>query len=249
MANVATTQAAMTDPRSYRLPDIPEKHPDDMTSFKHLAENSNAGRVKIHLDEPETTIVFGEKFICARPGSSRRYPDLGIARNASPLLFHENNGYIVSNQGKPPDFVLEIASKGTAHIDLGIKARFYAELGIPEYWRFDETGDWHKTKLAGDRLVDGIYIPMPLDILSDQEQRGYSAALGLYLCWKDGELDFYDPVAEDYIPSLQSERRRADQADRLRQHERRRADNEARLRHLAEQRVQELERKLDELQH
>ena len=35
------------------------------------------------------------------------------------------------------------------------KRAAYAGLGIPEYWRFDETGDFHGTRLAGDRLETG----------------------------------------------------------------------------------------------
>ena len=31
--------------------------------------------------------------------------------------------------------------------------------------------------------------------------RGYSAVLGLYLCWEEGRLRFYDPVAGRYLPT------------------------------------------------
>ena len=37
-------------------------------------------------------------------------PDLLVALRADPETYRENNGYIISDQGKPPDFVLEIAS-------------------------------------------------------------------------------------------------------------------------------------------
>ena len=49
MTSLHAAKPAPADPFAYRLPDIPEKHPDDMTSFKHLAENGNVGRVKTHL--------------------------------------------------------------------------------------------------------------------------------------------------------------------------------------------------------
>ena len=101
------------NPWAYRLPDIPEKHPDDMTSSKHLAKGGNQGRVEIHLGNPETTIVSGELYICAAPGTPVRYPDLLVAFDADPGLYEANNGYVVSLQGKPPDLVLEIASRHT----------------------------------------------------------------------------------------------------------------------------------------
>ena len=45
----------------------------------------------------------------------------------------------------------------------------YAALGIPEYWRFDETGNYHGVRLAGDRLVNGQY--QPIDIVKAKRFR------------------------------------------------------------------------------
>ena len=227
------------NPRDYRLPDIPEKHPDDMTSFVHLTETSNVGRVKIHLGNPDTTIVSGEHYICAAPGGRIRYPDLLVAFDADPELYKANNGYVVSLQGKPPDLVLEIASRHTWQTDLEIKPAFYAGLGVREYWRFDETGEFHKTRLAGERLVNGQYEPITIYELPDGELRGYSEVMGLYFCWRAGQLDWYDPDAEDYIPSQETERRRADAERRLREQERQRAE-------AAEARIRELEAQLQQ---
>ncbi len=230
MADIHSTQAATLDPRAYRLPDIPEKHPDDMTSFKHLAETGNAGRVKRHLGYPEATILSGERYVCSAPGAPKRYPDLLVAFEADPDLYEANNGYVVSLQGKPPDFVLEIASRHTGHIDVGAKVDFYADLGVREYWRFDETGEFHGAHLAGGRLVNGRYEPITIDELPDGEIRGYSEELALYLCWRRGSLDWYNQLTEDYIPSLESE-------SRLKEEERR-------LRLDAEKRIRELEERL-----
>ncbi len=224
-------QTATLNPQTYRLPDIPEKHPDDMTSFRHLAETGNVSRVKRHLGSPEATIVSGERYIQSTQGDPIRYPDLLVAFDADPDLYEANNGYVVSLQGKPPDFVLEIASKHTGHIDVGEKVDFYAGLGVGEYWRFDETGEFHGTRLAGDLLVNGQYRPIAVHELPDGEIRGYSEALGLYICWREGELDWYDSIAEDYIPSLESEIQLRRQAERrIRQAERRIRQLEAELR-------------------
>ena len=48
---------------------------------------------------------------------------------------------------------MEVASRITGSLDPEDKPAKYAALGISEYWRFDETGDFHGAKLAGDRLV------------------------------------------------------------------------------------------------
>ena len=54
----------------------------------------------------------------------------------------------------------------------------YAALGIPEYWRFDRTGEHHGARLAGDRLLDGVYVPMRIDEMQEGVLQGYSAAIG-----------------------------------------------------------------------
>ena len=234
MTSRHTIQTAPQNPPAFRLPDIPEKHPDDMTSFKQLAENGNVGRLKTHLAHPEATIVSGERYICAVPGSPMRYPDLLVAFDADPGLYEANNGYVVSFQGKPPELALEIASRRTAQIDVEVKPGFYASLGVREYWRFDETGEFHGTRLAGDRLVNGQYHPIVVNELPDGELRGYSETLALNFCWRQGRLDWYDPNAEDYIPSLKSEHQRANS-------EQQRANCEHELRQQAEERVRQLE--------
>ena len=147
-----------------------------------------------------------------------RYPDLLAAFDADPELYEANNGYVVSLQGKPPELALEVASRHNWRADIEVKPGFSPSLGIREYWRFDETDEFHGARLAGDHLIDGQYHPIIVDELSDGELRGYSEALGLYLCWRQGRLDWYDPSTEDYIPSLESERQLRQQAEeRVRQ--------------------------------
>ena len=47
-----------------------------------------------------------------------RYPDLLVSFDADPIAYYRSNGYIISEQGKPPDFVLEIASASTGKVDV-----------------------------------------------------------------------------------------------------------------------------------
>ncbi|MCY3544790.1 MAG: Uma2 family endonuclease [Chloroflexi bacterium] len=202
----------------FRLPDIPEKHPDDMTTSKHLAQNGNMYNLSQHLGKQETTIVSGDRYMCQTPGSAMRYPDLLVAFNADPILYELHNGYVISEQGKPPDFVLEIASRRTGAVDTGVKRDYYESLGIAEYWRFDETGEYHGARLAGDILSDGRFRPAAIEALAGDALKGYSAALGLYLHWEAGQLAFYDPATGAPIASLETERARADHAEaRVRQ--------------------------------
>ena len=216
----------------FRLPDPPGREPDDMTSAEHLSETGLHHHLKQFLGNPDTTIVSGEKYVTARRGGDMRYPDLLVAFGVDPALYRETNGYVIEEQGKPPDWVLEIASEGTGNIDVGEKREFYERLGITEYWRFDHTptGQWHGTRLAGDRLVNGEYVPIEIEELPDGSLQGYSPALNLHLRWIEGELAFYDPATGRPIATFESERQRAD------------TERAGRL--AAEARVRELEERL-----
>ena len=95
------------------LPDPPEREPEAMTSFQHLAKNGNLHHLIQFLGNPDTTIVEGERFIVLEPGTpafERLVPDLVIAFEVDPATYREDNGYVISRQGKPPDFIMEIAS-------------------------------------------------------------------------------------------------------------------------------------------
>ena len=114
-----------------------------------------------------------------------RYPDLLIAFNANPAANRARLGYLIPEQGKPPDFVLEVASQTTGERDETTKRADCARMGVPEYWRFDESGGrYHNAPLAGDSLVDGMYAPIPIHRTDDNYLWGRSAVLNLDICWK-----------------------------------------------------------------
>ena len=242
-----------TKPRAARtfppLPYPPERKPEDMTSFDHLTKNGGAHHLAQHFGHPDTTIVGGERYIIREPdtpAADRRFPDLLIAFGADPEAYQDSNSYVISEQGKPPDFVMEIASESTGQEDTGNKRTWYADLGIPEYWRFDQTGRFHGSRLAGDRLVDGQYEPISIDEIEVEEGvlQGYSAALGLFVRWERGELRWHDPTTGQEIPTFEQERegRLAEREGRLAERDGRLAEQDGRL--AAEARVRELEAEL-----
>ena len=112
------------------------------------------------------------------------------------------------------------------------KRQIYAEIGVPEYWRFDRSGgDYYGEPLAGERLVDGIYQPAPLSGEPDGILKGYSPALRLSLCWDNQMLRFYDPQSGEYLRNFEAEQTRA--------------DSEQAARERAEARVRELQEELE----
>ena len=117
-----------------------------------------------------------------------RYPDLLVSFDADPIAYYRSNGYIIAEQGKPPDFVLEIASASTGKVDVTDKRRDYARRRIREYWRFDETGEHHGTRLAGDRLVGDHYEEIPIDEPDAETLQGHSEVLDLDLAVATGRV-------------------------------------------------------------
>ena len=191
------------------LPDTPEREPDDMTSAQHLSENGNLHHLAQYLGNPDSTIVSGERYIVPTPGTpsnQRIAPDMLISFNANPALYRRDNSYVISRQGKPPDLVMEIASRRTSETDVESKPARYAALGISEYWRFDETGEFHGARLAGDRLVDGRYEPVLIESVEEGILQGYSAVLNMFIRWENGELRWHDPETGRHIPTLADER-------------------------------------------
>ena len=189
-------------PRSVRLPD-PEPWDLDVTTFEHVLIQGYPAALIHHLGNPESTIVISETGASLRPTTRYadvRFPDLLIAFDVDPDARRDSNGYIVSEQGKPPDFVLEVASSSTGRNDETVKRDYYETMGVGEYWRFDSSGgQWHSAALAGDLLADGVYQSIPVEQGTDGIYRGYSAALRLELHWDDGHLRWWDPVGNRYL--------------------------------------------------
>ena len=67
--------------------------------------------------------------------------------------------YTISEIGKPPDFVLEVASEGTGRRDYTVKRDIYAGYGVTEYWRFDHTGGAIPQCSAGRRPAGQRRVP------------------------------------------------------------------------------------------
>ena len=248
MTTLGTTFARTPQVReTFVFPDPPYDPDDKMTSFDHLTITGTAHSLMVHLGNRETTLVAGDHYLAVAPTrnlSGVRYPDLLVAFGVDPEAYRRSNAYVISEQGKPPDFVLEVASRSTGHVDVTEKRADYAALGIGEYWRFDETGAYHGARLGGDRLVEGEYVPIEIEELADNSLQGYSAALDLYLRWADGELAFYDPATGEPIATLETERRGRFAAEAHVKTERVRADTEQARAEAAEARVRELEERL-----
>ena len=103
--------------------------------------------------------------------------------------------YLVWEEGKVPEFVMEFSSKNTYRNDLTDKIDIYASLKIQDYFLYDAEGLYLPSPLMGFELVDGIYVPVP-----PGANGGFrSSSLGLDFHLRDEGLGIYDPVANEWV--------------------------------------------------
>ena len=99
-----------------------------------------------------------------------------------------------------------MASPTTGVRDYTYKRNRYAELGIPEYWRFDPSGgEYRDAALAGDRLGGDGYNPIEIETIGEDVFGGHSDVLGLDIRWEYGQLRFYDPAEGRYLMTFDEE--------------------------------------------
>ena len=219
---------------------FPDAPPEELTAFFHINFPGYPPSLAEHFGNPDTTIILSQVAAALIPTRSYEgvlYPDLLIAFDVNPGLWGARNGYLIPEQGKSPDFVMEVASESTARRDETVKREAYAAMSVPEYWRFDPTGGRrYSTHLAGDRLVDGLYLPITIHRTDDEHLWGHSDSLNLDLCWEEGNLRFWDPESRRYLHTFMEESAARREAEvRASEAEVRVAAAEARVRQLEEE--------------
>ena len=182
--------------------------------------------------------VSGNLYICYEQG----VPDAVVSPDVF-VIFGANKQKRTSykvweENGKTPSWVLEVTSASTRNTDSKEKPQKYAQMKVAEYFQYDPTGDYLKPhQLKGFRLVKGKYEPMPLEFLEDGVISIVSEALGLELRVISGQLRFYDPVADQLLPSYAQTRDLAILAEQQRDAEAQARANAEQQRDAAEQRL------------
>ena len=157
--------------------------------------------LRAHFRDSTDIYVSGDLFIYLEEGKPENCiaPDVFVVLGAGN---HMRNTYkLWEEPGGAPDFVLEIVSPSTWRADLGAKRALYASLGVGEYWLHDPHGRHLHPALAGHRLVDGHYTPLPATVLPGGPAI-HSDTLALELRLDGERLRFFDPTVEEYLPDL-----------------------------------------------
>ena len=113
---------------------------------------------------------------------SFRGPDFFVVLGVDPTL--PRNSWVVENEGKYPDVIVEILSKSTAHKYRGEKKTIYERIfKTPEYFLYDPD----RRTVEGFRLVKGRYAPIAPDV----HGRLWSERLELSFGMHDNNLRFF----------------------------------------------------------
>ncbi len=173
--------------------------------------------LNIYFQNRDDIYVSGNLFIYYKKG----VPSAVIAPDVFVVIGVEKKkrlSYKVwQEEGKVPNFVLEITSATTQENDETEKPLKYAALGVQEYFQYDPIGDYLTPRLKGSRLVEGKYESIASNYLADDVLSIKSEQLGLDLRLIDGELRFYDPSTEKKLLSYQETEFARQQAEFARQ--------------------------------
>lgn len=164
--------------------------------------------------------VSGNLLLFYEQGNKRKHvsPDVFVVFGVPKLPDRLN--YILWDEGKAPDVVIEITSKTTRREDQTKKRELYRDvLRIREYFQFDPTEDYLRPSLQGHWLAGGSYVA--IEPAADGALR--SDVLGLLLRREGKELRLFDSTTGQRI---------AKTAERLRE---------------AESEIEELRQRLDAL--
>ncbi len=176
-----------------------------------------------YQDRPDV-YVSGNLFLHDQLGKPRKKPIAPDVFIVFGVPKKKRRNYLLWEEGKGPDWVLEVASRGTFRKDLGEKKELYAMVfGVKEYFLYDPDHKYLPSPVMGYRLEGGSYVP-----IAPVEHRLPSEVLGLELGEWEGELRFYDPLTKAWVLKP--------------------AQQEAKARQQAEARAQQAEAELDQLQ-
>ena len=140
--------------------------------------------------------VSGNLLLFYEPGNRRRHvsPDVFVVKG---IPKHERPNYLMWEENKAPDFVIELTSKSTRKEDVEEKFQLYRDtLRVKEYFLFDPRNEYLRPSLRGYRLRGGKYAP-----IRPTKGRYPSQVVGLHLARHNGTLRLYDPRSENWLPT------------------------------------------------
>lgn len=164
-----------------------EIHRDDMIDLIQTLQD--------FFDADPMVCVSGNMLMFYEEGNRRKHisPDVFVVRG---IPKKQRDNYLIWEEGKAPDLVIELTSKSTKREDQHKKRELYRDvLRVPEYFLFDPTEDYLNPPFQGFRLEGGEYVP-----IKPVNGRLPSEILGLHLEREGQELRLYDLEGHYRLP-------------------------------------------------
>lgn len=164
--------------------------------------------LQLWFENDPSFYVTGNMFLYYVRGDKRRHvsPDLFVVRGVPKQP--RRRYYLLWEEGKAPEVVIEMTSPSTRKEDLKDKFELYRDtLKVQEYFLFDPYAEYLKPPLQGYRLSRGRYVP-----IKKVRRRLPSEILGLHLERDGWELRFYDPASGQRVPTRREAAAQAVQA-------------------------------------
>jgi len=144
----------------------------------------------LHFGSTGRVIYLAEELAVLYPGESVFTPDILAVTDVPQPEDDPRMAWVVAEEGKGLDFVLEVLHHGDRRKDLVDNVERYAHLGIPEYFIYDRLR----------QQVHGYRLPAPgaerYQRVVPQFGRYSSQVLGLDLSVEQGKLRFFYGMAE-----------------------------------------------------
>ncbi len=180
--------------------------------------------LKLRFETESQTYVSGNLLIFYEPGNKRRHiaPDVFVVKGVPK---HQRLNYLVWEEGKVPNLVIELTSKTTRREDRTKKWRLYEEvLQVSEYFLFDPYEDYLMPPFQAFRLETGKYVA-----IEPTGGRFHSTVINLDLVRHGPELRLHEPGGAMLLAPRE---RVAEAADHVRRVEQRARQIEDRVRQL-----------------
>lgn len=154
--------------------------------------------LRVYFGSNKDVAVSTDLLIYFEEGNPQRKvaPDVFVARG---VPNHMRDNYKIWEEGKQPDFVLEVASSWMAVYNADGKKALYERLQVQEYFLYDPRGGLHCPRLQGYELAGGKYRPLAIRPLENDGLALASNVLGLELRFDQGRLRLWDPVTRMYL--------------------------------------------------
>lgn len=149
-----------------------------------------ADMLGLHFKKMGRVVYVAEEMAVVYPGKESFSPDVFAVLDVPQPEDDPRMAWVVADEGKGLDFVLEVLHRGDRHKDLVENVERYADLGIPEYFVYDRA----QQRIIARRLPgQGA---RRYERIVPQGGRYHSAVLDLDLAIEGGRLRFFQGMAE-----------------------------------------------------